>query len=177
MGIHQGPCPHPSLPPVGEGAEYPLTPALSRKRERECKAQRLCTRTPAAGLACLHMQIQISGCLFDQSDGSSAGQRRRRAFWSPLTLLRNMSSAPRKREASFLRFAARSRTKRNSAVGPRPDSPLKTSKQLKQKAERAPLPTSPQRGRSERPPSQPSPSGGRRASPITPALSRKRERE
>ena len=28
-------CPHPCLPPAGEGIEYPLTPALSRKRERE----------------------------------------------------------------------------------------------------------------------------------------------
>ena len=35
--------PHPLLPPAGEGDACPLTPTLSRKREREFKAQRLCS--------------------------------------------------------------------------------------------------------------------------------------
>ena len=34
--------PHPRLPPAGEGVQYPLTPTLSRKREREFRAQCLC---------------------------------------------------------------------------------------------------------------------------------------
>ena len=120
-------------------------------------------RTPAAGLACLHIKIQISGgCLNGATQERSEFRRTSRLQGSPFLSPISFGDAK----------------EMGSAVGPRPD-PLPESKHTASTRSRlAPIPAFPQQGKETHAPSPPpSPASGRgssrRSACATPHASRR----